>query len=202
VLSFAGRNSFVDTFSTTAATLSTHQPVITPLKMSSSTDNQISSLPSSSSTTTAATTTTVGFLGCGTIASAIATGLLTQKDPRHVIDKVYVTKRSEAKSSALTNQFQDKVVVTEYMQEIVNCSDLVFLCVLPEQVETVLKDLNFDTKSHQTLISLVVSMHRAATKQYTMVGMQWGAVCLCDAFTFSPIICMYCTHFSQLFTFY
>jgi Pyrroline-5-carboxylate reductase len=102
-------------------------------------------------------TTTVGFLGCGTIASAIATGLLTQKDPRHIIERVHVTKRSEAKSSALKGQFQDKIVVSEDMQEILNHSDLVFLCVLPEQVESVLKDLKFDTRRH-TLVSLVVSV--------------------------------------------
>ena len=98
------------------------------------------------------TPTTIGFIGCGTIACAIATGLLTQTE--HTISKIYVSRRSESKSKALAAKFSEKVLICDDSQEIVDCCDAVFLCVLPQQEEEVLKRLNID--QDKTLISLVV----------------------------------------------
>eukprot|EP00558_Chaetoceros_sp_UNC1202_P001304 CAMPEP_0197259798 /NCGR_PEP_ID=MMETSP1429-20130617/83701_1 /TAXON_ID=49237 /ORGANISM="Chaetoceros sp., Strain UNC1202" /LENGTH=280 /DNA_ID=CAMNT_0042724015 /DNA_START=62 /DNA_END=904 /DNA_ORIENTATION=- len=97
------------------------------------------------------TEATLGFIGCGTIARAIATGLLTQTD--HPISKVYVSRRSESKSSAILSDFPDKVVVCDDNQFIVDQCDTLFLCVLPEQEEEVLKSLNICKE--KTLVSLV-----------------------------------------------
>lgn len=100
----------------------------------------------------ATSSTVIGFIGCGTIAAAIATGLLTQT--QHPLERIYVSHRSEAKSAALVEKFgTNKVTVCQDNQEIVDASDVVFLCVLPKQEQSVLTSLDFKGK---TLISLVV----------------------------------------------
>jgi len=100
----------------------------------------------------------VGILGFGTIASAIATGLLIQNEIP--IQYISITKRSERKSKSFKSQFPDKVrLITERgppgLQQIVEDSDLVLLCVLPQQVDDILKEITLDSTRH-TLISLVV----------------------------------------------
>jgi len=97
----------------------------------------------------------VGFLGCGTIASAIARGIATQTDVP--IESIAVTKRSEKKSSQLQQDFPSLVSIHEDNQEIVDKSDLVFVCVLPQQTQEVLQSLSFDESRHN-LISVVVRM--------------------------------------------
>ena len=109
----------------------------------------------------------IGFVGCGTIASAIVTGLAKSQqiptngakvkvDPNMpTISSISLSKRSEKKSSALKEAFPDLVTVHEDNQEILDRSDIVFLCVLNDQTATVLEPLQFDAKGH-TLVSLVV----------------------------------------------
>jgi pyrroline-5-carboxylate reductase len=99
----------------------------------------------------------VGFLGCGTIASAIATGLATQANM--TIASIAVTKRSESKSSALLEDFPSLVSVHEDNQEILDKSDIIFVCLLPQQTSEALQALSFDESRHE-LISLVVSISR------------------------------------------
>jgi pyrroline-5-carboxylate reductase len=94
----------------------------------------------------------VGFIGCGTIASAIATGLAMQD--KVSVTNIAVTKRSEAKSSALQKSFGDLVSIHEDAQELVDQSDVVFVTVLPEQASQVLQEVTFDSTRH-SLVSLV-----------------------------------------------
>lgn len=96
----------------------------------------------------------VGFLGCGTIASAIATGLATQSDVP--IASIAVTLRSKAKSAALLEKFPSLVSIHEDNQEILDKSDVVFCCLLPQHTSEALQALSFDDSKHQ-LVSLVVS---------------------------------------------
>lgn len=93
----------------------------------------------------------IGFIGCGTIASSIATGLLRQRE--HPISTIYVTRRSEKKSSKLVEAFPDKVIICDDNQEICDKCELIFLCVLPEQVSSVLNAIHFT--NDKMLISLV-----------------------------------------------
>jgi pyrroline-5-carboxylate reductase len=93
----------------------------------------------------------IGFIGCGTIASSIATGLLRQRE--HPIATIYTTRRSEKKSSQLVENFPDKVHVCDDNQEICDKCELIFLCVLPEQVSSVLK--NVTLAKDKILVSLV-----------------------------------------------
>jgi len=101
------------------------------------------------------TPSTIGFIGCGTIACAIATGLLTQTE--FPVSKVYVSRRSESKSSALAEKFGEKIVVCDDNQEIADYCDAIFVCVLPQQEEQVLRSLKLG--DDKTLISLVVRSH-------------------------------------------
>ena len=95
----------------------------------------------------------VGFLGCGTIASAMATGLATQD--KIEIGRISVTKRSEQKSMELKLKFPDTVHIFEKAQDVVDGSDLVFVTLLPQQTSEVLRSLEFVDKKH-TLVSVVV----------------------------------------------
>ena len=120
----------------------------------------------------------VGFIGCGTIASSIATGLVLAHNSNSAvttkIKSMIVSRRSESKSNQLKqlvldsnnnnnenkacNENENKILfdITDNNQKIVNEADIIFLTVLPAQAEDVLKNLKFDTKRH-ILISLVVS---------------------------------------------
>lgn len=93
----------------------------------------------------------VGFIGCGTIASAIITGLLTQTEID--ISSIYISRRSEAKSSALAEKFGDRIVICDDNQVIVDSCGTLFVCVLPEIEAEILSALKI--AKDKTLISLV-----------------------------------------------
>ena len=99
--------------------------------------------------------TKVGFIGFGTIAAAIATGLATQS--KIELESIAVSRRSEEKSRAINESFPSLVTVHDDNQEILDQADLIFLCVLPQQTSEILKTLSFDNSRH-TLVSLVVSV--------------------------------------------
>jgi len=94
--------------------------------------------------------TKVGFIGFGTIASAIANGILLNSPKT----KIAISERSISKSKALKEKFPDVVTVYKDNSKIVEESDVIYLCVLPQQAQTVLQELKFDKSRHQ-LISLV-----------------------------------------------
>lgn len=107
-----------------------------------------------------------GFIGCGTIATAIATGLASPDHANYLsqygfsIESIAVTRRSESKSTKLKEDFPSTVTVYESAEDVVTNSEIVFLCVLPQQVDTVLDDLKKKGawRADHTLVSLVVSV--------------------------------------------
>jgi NADP oxidoreductase coenzyme F420-dependent len=94
----------------------------------------------------------IGFVGCGTIASAIATGICSFAPSI----KIMVSRRSESQSARLQATFPNQITVRDENQEIVDQSDVIFLCVLPQQTSEILQSLKFDPNRHR-LVSLVVS---------------------------------------------
>jgi hypothetical protein len=99
----------------------------------------------------------MGFVGCGKIASSIIAGFLhLPNDQLHRDTVITVTSRTKEVSTRLTELFPPKVHVVETAQEVVQRSDIIFLCVLPEQVPTILGQIELDPQRH-TLISLAVS---------------------------------------------
>jgi len=94
---------------------------------------------------------TLGFIGCGTIASSIVTGLLTQNEIP--ISTVYVSRRSQSKSSALAQKYGDQIVICDDNQKIVDSCGTLFICVLPEKEEEIISGLTIG--NDKTLVSLV-----------------------------------------------
>lgn len=109
-----------------------------------------------------------GFVGCGTIAYSIASGLANPRHSSHLaneglmLSSISVTRRSISKSSLLKDDYPDVVTVYETAMEVVSNCDVVFLCVLPHQVDGVLMELadggTWRREDH-TLVSLVVSYY-------------------------------------------
>jgi ornithine cyclodeaminase/alanine dehydrogenase-like protein (mu-crystallin family) len=106
--------------------------------------------------TTSLSACKVGFIGCGTIAAAIATGLATvDDDDEPLVQSMAISRRSQTKSDALKERFPDLVTVHEDNQEILDQADIIFITVLPQQASEVLQSLKFDLERHH-LVSLVV----------------------------------------------
>mmetsp|Transcript_8455 Transcript_8455/g.15460 ORF Transcript_8455/g.15460 Transcript_8455/m.15460 type:complete len:332 (-) Transcript_8455:739-1734(-) len=113
-------------------------------------------ITSSSDSVTPPREVSVGFIGCGTIASAIATGLSKQQTFPERITAMTVSKRSEKNSQYLKDTLPGIITIEEDNQKILDTSDIVFLCVLPQQEKDVLSTLNFQGDKH-TLVSVVAT---------------------------------------------
>eukprot|EP00591_Stephanopyxis_turris_P008644 CAMPEP_0195522094 /NCGR_PEP_ID=MMETSP0794_2-20130614/20030_1 /TAXON_ID=515487 /ORGANISM="Stephanopyxis turris, Strain CCMP 815" /LENGTH=340 /DNA_ID=CAMNT_0040651781 /DNA_START=63 /DNA_END=1085 /DNA_ORIENTATION=- len=115
----------------------------------------------------------IGFLGCGTIASAIAKGLATASQKHSTttttssikIKHISVTRRSQSKSAALLERFPSLISIHDDPQEVVDASDVLFVCVLPTQTQSVLQSLKL--KHNQQLVSLVSTATLDELCQYT-----------------------------------
>lgn len=93
---------------------------------------------------------TYGFVGVGTMSSAIVRGLCTLHEPPPAI---VLSPRGAEKSAALAKEFGAIVSVAKTNQEVVDRCDVVFIGVLPKQTEEVLRELKFSAK--HTVCSLV-----------------------------------------------
>ncbi len=93
----------------------------------------------------------IGFIGTGAIAEAVITGLNLHGD---FVGEIFVSQRSEARSRRLSDRFANVGIETDN-QSIVDGSQWVFLCVLPEHARDVIQQLDF--RNDQTLISLVAA---------------------------------------------
>ena len=119
----------------------------------------------------------IGFIGCGTIAAAIVSGLALQTDVP--IASIVVSKRSVAKSTKLCETYPNLVSVREDNQDILDESDLVFVCVLPEQTSEVLQAIKFDTTRHY-LISLVSTATLSALQTDSTLPADRVAKMICE----------------------
>lgn len=77
----------------------------------------------------------LGFLGCGTIASAVVRGLTGKGH------QITVSERSASHSSALVEAFDDVTVAGN--QAVVDASDVIFLGLMAESAEAILNELVF-----------------------------------------------------------
>lgn len=81
----------------------------------------------------------IGFIGTGTIASAIVTGFCTAKDVNH---SIYLSPRNEKKANQLADRFSN-VQVASSNQEVLDKSEWIVLSVIPELGEEIIKPLSF-----------------------------------------------------------
>jgi len=98
-----------------------------------------------------------GFIGCGTISTAIVTGLCTlppSQRPRAII----VSPRNKEKADALAAAFPRIVSVASTNQEVVDKTDIVFLAVGTKVAKdgTTISELNF--KESQQIVSVMASI--------------------------------------------
>ena len=96
---------------------------------------------------------TLGFIGCGTIASATVEGLCGGERPPC---KIIVSPRSRAKSAALKEKYPQIVSVGESNQDVVDGAEVIFVAVLPGLISEVLAQLKF--RETQLVISMVATV--------------------------------------------
>lgn len=94
---------------------------------------------------------TLGFIGCGTITSALVRGFCRSAAPAY---SMIVSPRNTGKSAALKAAFPDRVTVAESMQEVADAADIVFVAVLPKAAEEVYTSVRF--RREHTVINLVM----------------------------------------------
>ena len=102
----------------------------------------------------------VGFLGCGTMNSAIVHGLCTLDAPPSIV----VSPRNAEKALALYEAFPALVRVAASNQEVVDSSDTVFIGVLPKRAEAVIRDLRFEER--HTVVSLISTEPLESLRQW------------------------------------
>ena len=84
---------------------------------------------------------TLGFIGTGGIASAMVRGFCASSDFSGRIN--LTVHKNREKADALKELFPERISVHESNQAAVDGSDVVFICVLPQQHEAVVRALRF-----------------------------------------------------------
>ncbi|MDA9186875.1 pyrroline-5-carboxylate reductase [Candidatus Pelagibacter sp.] len=90
-----------------------------------------------------------GFIGTGTIASSVITGIFKSKI---YFKKIYISKRNKTNSQKLKKKY-NKVIIAKTNQEIIDKCDWIFLSITPDVGNKIIKELKF--KSTQTVISFI-----------------------------------------------
>jgi pyrroline-5-carboxylate reductase len=104
----------------------------------------------------------IGFLGCGKISSALCRGFASQPIATRRPAKILVSRRSEAKSRCLQEEFPDLIEVSDSNEDIVRRSNVIFLGLLPAAAESELPHLPFTT-SH-LIISMMAALNFETTR--------------------------------------
>uniref|UniRef100_A0A6V2T9N2 Pyrroline-5-carboxylate reductase catalytic N-terminal domain-containing protein n=1 Tax=Emiliania huxleyi TaxID=2903 RepID=A0A6V2T9N2_EMIHU len=93
--------------------------------------------------------TTLGFVGVGVMNEALVRGLCTLEVPP---EAVVLSPRGAAKAASLSEDFEAATVAADN-QQVLDRSDIIFLGVLPAQLEAVCRELRFEPR--HTVVSLV-----------------------------------------------
>lgn len=91
----------------------------------------------------------IGFIGVGVIASAVVTGL--SYDTEEVYD-IFLSPRNADRAEKLSNTYSN-VKKCNSNQEVIDCSDIIVLALVPAMAENILSDLTF--RENQTIISFM-----------------------------------------------
>lgn len=118
---------------------------------------------------------TLGFIGVGTLTSAIVTGLCSvlsaAPSAPFSFSQILLSPRNEKKARELKQKYPDSVTVVASNQEVVDSSDWLFLVVRPQIAAAVLKDLVF--KKGQKIISLMAVVKTETIADY-LIGKSAG----------------------------
>jgi len=108
---------------------------------------------------------TIGFLGCGKISSCVVRGYCSAPGNQRPA-RILVSKRSEAKSSALAAEFPDLVKVVEN-EEVVSGSDVVFIGLLPAVAKEQLPLMPWGgSSSTKLVISMMAAVDIGVLRSY------------------------------------
>jgi pyrroline-5-carboxylate reductase len=102
----------------------------------------------------------LGFIGAGSIGSAIITGISTGSAPP---EKIHVFDPDKKKCRALEQRF-DQVEAMGKGQDVLDNTDCVFLCVLPQIAPQVLLPLNF--REEHIVVSVIAVRPLSEIKEY------------------------------------
>lgn len=91
----------------------------------------------------------IGFIGVGTITSAVVTGLCCGGSEKY---EIYLSPRNKEKARKLSDSYKN-VSVCVSNQEVIDKSDWIVLALIPGMAEKILAELNFRTD--QTVISFM-----------------------------------------------
>lgn len=97
---------------------------------------------------------TIGFIGAGTIASALATAFCQDQSRPYPI---LLSPRNAEKAAALRERFPERIRIAGSMQEVVDGADWVFITVLPQVGEEVCRSLRF--RQEQKVINLMTDIN-------------------------------------------
>ena len=107
----------------------------------------------------------IGFIGTGTIATAMVRGIASDNH------QIIVTKRSRVNSAQLANDYPN-VTVTADPQTVIDNSDTIFVCLLTDTAKALLPTLTF--QPHQQVYSVIVGIDLAALTQITSPAAECG----------------------------
>ena len=102
----------------------------------------------------------LGFIGTGTITSAVITGICTSKIS---FQKILVSPRNKNVAKKLKKKFK-KVSIAKTNQEIVDKCNWIFLAVTPKVGEKIIPKLNF--KSNQKIVSFISTIGLSQLKKF------------------------------------
>jgi pyrroline-5-carboxylate reductase len=106
----------------------------------------------------------LGFIGTGTIASSVITGIFKSKIS---LQKIYISRRNKKNSQKLKKKY-NKILITKNNQEIIDKCDWIFLSVTPTVGKNIIKNLKF--KSNQTIISFISTITLSQLKKSIKVN--------------------------------
>jgi pyrroline-5-carboxylate reductase len=108
----------------------------------------------------------LGFIGTGTIASSVITGIFKSKI---FFKKIYISKRNKTNSQKLKKKY-NKVIIAKTNQEIIDKCDWIFLSITPDVGNKIIKELKF--KLNQTVISFISTITLSELKKAIKVKAQ------------------------------
>ena len=92
----------------------------------------------------------IGFIGAGNMATAIIKGICNKKIVS--VKDLYVSNRSEAKLTKLNKEFGIKTTTNNV--DVAKKSDILFLCVKPQMLDTVIPEIAKFVNDKTTIVSI------------------------------------------------
>ncbi|MBR3164717.1 MAG: NAD(P)-binding domain-containing protein, partial [Lachnospiraceae bacterium] len=90
----------------------------------------------------------LGFIGTGTLTTALVTGFCERAADKPY--KIIVSPRNRDNSKMLQEKYPDRVTVAESMQDVLDQAEWIMIAILPDAGEEVLKGLQF-RKEHKVI---------------------------------------------------